>query len=156
MNCPKCKVELKDMKCQKCGVKYKVKGANSSTNSDGGKSSSRVKTKKKKSIWLLISAILGSLYFIYGITYFSNLIRDSGDGFEMLGSAMALDMVMPHFLMVFLGALFNWLSWAMSNKALALTGAIMYCVSIAMFPMYTMYVIAHVILSFIGFVRMKK
>ena len=84
MNCPKCKVELKDMKCPKCGVKYKVKGANSSTNSDGGKSSSRVKTKKKKSIWLLISAILGSLYFIYGITYFSNLIRDSGDGFEML------------------------------------------------------------------------
>ena len=44
----------------------------------------------------------------------------------------------------------------MSRRGFALTGAILYTVAIVLFPLYFMFVIIQVILSFVGFAKMQS
>ena len=46
--------------------------------------------------------------------------------------------------------------WAMCKRGFALTGAILYAVSMVLFPMYFFFVIVQMILSFVGFAKLKK
>ena len=45
---------------------------------------------------------------------------------------------------------------AMCKRGFALTGAILYAVSMVLFPMYFFFVIVQMILSFVGFAKLKK
>jgi len=44
----------------------------------------------------------------------------------------------------------------MKKRGFALTGAILYTVALILFPMYFMFVIIEMILSYVGFAKMKK
>ncbi len=48
------------------------------------------------------------------------------------------------------------LGWALSSRGFALTGAILYAVAAVLFPLYAMFVLIQMILSFIGFAILKK
>lgn len=110
---------------------------------------------KKKSVLLLISAILGMIYAIYSIVYWTG-VNSGVSGWEALGSGIATALVMPHMICAVLAAIFNVLGWALSSRGLALTGAILYAVAAALFPMYAFFVLVQMILSFIGFAKLKK
>lgn len=112
--------------------------------------------KKKKSVLLLIAAILGVAYAIYSIVYWSGANSSSGDAAAAIGAGIATVLVMPHMICAVLAAIFNVLGWAMSSRGFALTGAILYAVAAVLFPVYAMFVIIQMILSFVGFVRLKK
>lgn len=115
-----------------------------------------MKQKKKRSVCLLISAILGVLYAIYLVSYFTGAAGSAGDTTTTVGVGLAAALVMPHMVSTALAAIFNILGWVMNHRGFALTGAILYTVALALFPMYFMFVIVQAVLSYVGFARLKK
>lgn len=112
--------------------------------------------KRKKSILLLISAILGVLYAVYIVSYFASNTVNQTDAAASVGAGLAAAIVTPHMVCAALAAIFNVLGWAMNKRGFALTGAILYAVALALFPVYFMFVIIQMLLSFVGFARMKN
>lgn len=112
-------------------------------------------SQQKKSVLLLISAILGVLYAIYSVVYWMGAASGTS-GAAAVGVGIATVITMPHTICAVLAAIFNVLGWAMSSRGFALTGAILYAVAAVLFPMYAMFVLIQMILSFVGFARMKK
>lgn len=98
----------------------------------------------------MISAILGILYSVYLITYFSG-----SEGAAALGAGIAVTLVMPHITATVLATVFTTLGWGANSRGLALTGAILYCVAAVLFPLYAMFVLVQIILAFVGFTRLK-
>lgn len=111
--------------------------------------------KRKLSKLLLIAFIIGVLYLIYSIWYWSGAVS-GGSSSEQIGSGIALAIVMPHLLITALAVLFNALGLFLRKRAFALTGAILYSVAAILFPVYFMFVIVEAILSYVGFALMKK
>lgn len=113
--------------------------------------------KEKKSKLLLVSWIIGVLYVVYLFWYMSSAGSAAGtDSAEALGTAIGLALIVPHLVFVVLAVIFNILGWAMNKRGFTLTGGILYAVSILMMPLYFMFVIIEMILSFVGFAKMKK
>jgi len=112
--------------------------------------------KVKRSKILLVSAILGLLYSIYIISYFSNGIFGSKGSTEVLGAAIATAVVTPHIILVVLATIFNWIAYFSNKRGFALTGGILYAVGGAIFIMYIIFVIPSMILSFVGYTKLKK
>lgn len=109
----------------------------------------------KKNKQLLISWILGALYFVYLVVYFTSAISGT-EGTEQAGATVAAVLVMPHMIAVGFATLFNVLGWTQNKKGFALTGGILYSVALVLFPVYFMFVIIQIILSFVGYSKIKK
>lgn len=112
--------------------------------------------KKKLSICLLISLIVGVLYLLYSVFYWSGAASSGSDAYEQIGAGIATALVMPHLIATFIAVIFNALGLIMKKRGFALAGAILYSVAMVLFPMYFMFVIIEVILSFIGYARTPK
>ncbi len=109
----------------------------------------------KKSKLLLAAAIIGTLYLIYLITYFTGGITSS-EGAEALGAGLATALVTPHMVCVGIAALFNWLGWALKARWAALVAGIMYAVSMVCMFLYAIFVVLEMIFCFVAFAKMKK
>ena len=112
--------------------------------------------RTKISKLLLISFILGILYIAYSAVYWTGAIDPNTSTAEQAGSGLAIAIVTPHLVATSLAVIFNGLGLFMKKRGFALTGAILYAVAIVLFPVYFMFVIIQMILSFIGFAKMKK
>ena len=110
----------------------------------------------KKSKCLLVSWILGVLYSLYIVVYFFGNTASQTDAAAALGAGIATAIVMPHMLCTVLATIFNILGWAMNKRGFALTGAILYAVAMVMFPLYFFFVVVQMILSFVGFAKLKN
>ncbi len=107
-------------------------------------------------IFLLISLVIGILYLIYSLFYWSGAFGGEESLAGQIGIGIATALVAPHLIVTALAALFNALGLFMRKRAFALTGAILYTVAVILFPLYFMFVIIEVIFSFIGFAKMPK
>lgn len=104
---------------------------------------------------LLVSFVLGVIYSIYVIAYFGGAIGGS-EGTEQAGAAIATALVTPHMICTVLVTIFNGLGLFMKKCRFALAGAILYAVAMVLFIPYFMFVIVQMILSFVGFAKLKK
>ena len=104
--------------------------------------------------WLLISFVIGTMYGIYSLVYWGGAI--SGEGNEGLSGTLALTMVMPHLVCTLVAIVFNGLGLFLKKQWFAVVGAILYTVAMILFPMYFMFVIIQMILSYIGFAQLHK
>ena len=174
MNCPYCGKELRPSRkeedyvvCDDCRKKFRAstfeeKYGNGLDDdyeddyADYEKTKREKKSKNKLNILLLISLIVGAIYMIYSLVYWSGAGSASTDTAEQIGAGIATILVMPHLAFTFLAVVFNALGLFLKKRGFALTGAILYCVAIVVFPMYFMFVIIEAVLSFIGFAKMKK
>lgn len=174
MNCPYCGKELRPSRkeedyivCDDCRKKFRAStfaakyGDGLDDDYDDDYEDYREPKKQKKSgqklnILLLISLIIGAIYMIYSLVYWSGAGSASTDTAEQIGAGIATILVMPHLAFTFLAVVFNALGLFLKKRGFALTGAILYCVAIVVFPMYFMFVIIEAVLSFIGFAKMKK
>lgn len=111
--------------------------------------------KTKKSKCLLISWILGVLYVLYLIGYIVNTNASMTETAEAIGAGIATVIIMPHLICTVLAVIFNVLGWAMNKRGFALTGAILYTVALVLMPLYFMFVIIQMILSYVGFAKLK-
>ena len=109
----------------------------------------------KKSKLLLASAIIGTLYLIYLIIYFTGSISSS-DGAEAIGAGIAAALVMPHMVCVGVAVLFNWIGWALKARWAALTAGIVYAVSMVCMFLYAIFVVLEMIFCFVAFAKMKN
>lgn len=155
MKCPKCGEELRRSQkdpafglCDNCKVKYRW-------NEEADYKMSPAE-KPKMSICLLISFILGVAYMVYSIVYWSGTAGTGADVAEQIGTSLATAVVMPHLIVAALAVIFNALGLFLKKRGFALTGAILYAVALVLFPVYFMFVIVQMILSFVGFAKMKK
>ena len=112
--------------------------------------------KKKMSKLLLVSFIIGVVYLIYSAVYWSGTAGSGATSAEQIGSGLAAAMVTPHLVCTALAVLFNALGLFMKKRGFALTGAILYTVALVLFPMYFMFVVIEMVLSYIGYAKMKK
>lgn len=111
--------------------------------------------KKQKSKCLLISWILGVVYALYLIGYIVNTNASMTETAEAIGAGIATVIIMPHLICTVLAVIFNILGWAMNKRGFALTGAILYTVALVLMPLYFMFVIIQMILSYVGFAKLK-
>lgn len=109
----------------------------------------------KKSKCLLISAILGTLYLLYVVSYFFGGIASTTGG-EQIGAGLATALVAPHMFLLAIAVLFNWIGWVTKAPWAALTGGILYSVSGLVFLLYVIFEIPSIVLSFVGFSKMKN
>lgn len=112
--------------------------------------------KQKLSKCLLISLIIGAAYLIYSISYWTGTAGSGATSAEQVGSGIATVLVMPHLVFTVLAVIFNALGLFMRKRGFALTGAILYTVALVLFPVYFMFVIVEMILSYVGFAKMKN
>ena len=152
LTCRECGKEFSDKadKCPNCGAP-----ASYSDPAGDAYEVSQSTTKKKMSKCLLISFILGVLYMLYSIYYWTGTAGSGADAAEQIGAGIATALVMPHLVCTALAVLFNGFGLFMKKRGFALTGAILYTVALVLFPMF-MFVIIEVILSFIGYAKTPK
>lgn len=112
--------------------------------------------KKKLNKILLVSLILGVAYIVYSIFYWTGTAGSGSSTAEQVGSGIATVLVMPHLIFTALAVIFNALGLFLSKRGFALTGAILYTVALVTFPIYFMFVIVEMILSYVGFAKMKQ
>ena len=103
----------------------------------------------KKSKVLFISAILGALYSIYLVSYFTGAVG-STTGAEQAGAAIATALVFPHMALVILAAIFNIIAFFLNSKGFAITAGVLYCVGGVLFLPYIFFVVPMIVLSFVG------
>ncbi len=111
--------------------------------------------KKKHSKALLVGAILGTLYSIYLILYFSGAIGGS-EGTDQAGAVIAAALVTPHMILVILAVIFNWVAYFINKRGFALTAGILYSVGGVIFIVYILFVVPSLVLSFVGYAKLKK
>lgn len=112
--------------------------------------------KKKLSKCLMISLIIGVAYLAYSASYWTGAAGSGANTAEQIGSGLATALVMPHLICTALAVIFNALGLFLKKRGFALTGAILYTVALVLFPVYFMFVIIEMILSYIGFAKMKN
>lgn len=105
---------------------------------------------------LLFSWIAGALYFVCILIYFTKGVISGEDSFEIIGRGIAFMVVAPHIFCVLLALVFNIIGWATSRTWAALTGGILYCVAAVSFILYCFFVVPSIILSFVGFAKLKN
>lgn len=112
--------------------------------------------KKKKSKLLLLAAIIGVIYILYSISYWSGVNTGNSDTASAVGAGIATALVFPHLICTGLAVVFNILGWAMSHRGFALTAGILYSVAMILFPMYFAFVVIEAVLCYVGFAKLKK
>lgn len=111
---------------------------------------------KKRSKLLFAAAIIGTIYFIYLISYFSSGISGAANGSEAIGAGLAAAIVAPHMVCVGLAVVFNWIGWAMNARWGALVAGILYSVSAVLMFLYAIFVVLELIFCFVAFAKMKQ
>lgn len=112
------------------------------------------KVMKKKPTILLVSAIIATLWIIFGFYSFSSATSGASEAAEQIGAVIAGAMIIPFLIIASLGALFNWLGWAFKKRGFAITAGVLYCVSLIGIT-YTFGLIPSIILTFIGVAKLK-
>ncbi len=111
---------------------------------------------KERSKLLFVTAILALAYAIYLIVYVSNANGSAGDTAEQVGTAIGTALLLPHIVMVSLGAIFSWLGFGLKACWAILVGAILFCVATLFMPLYFMFTVPLLVLGFIAFSKQKK
>ncbi len=112
--------------------------------------------KPKLNICLLISFIIGVVYAIYIVSYFTGIGSTAQTSAETVGYGLATAIVMPHMACTIIAVIFNGLGLFLRKPAFALVGAILYAVAMVLFPMYFFFVLVEMILSFVAYAQMRK
>ena len=117
---------------------------------------------KRRDVVLLISAVICTVWLYVSYTIIGDLLNANQPGDTAaelgaaLGTAIGAAMTIPFFILAFAGQVFNWVAWLTSRRGLALTAAILYCVSLLFGFSYGLGIIPCAVLGFIGYARLKK
>lgn len=104
----------------------------------------------------MISALLGTAYLVYLISYFARLSSGAGNSNEAVGAAIAAAIVMPHMVCAGVGVVFNWLGWSLRLSWAALVAGILFAVSMVLMFIYAVFVLPSTVLCFVAYAKMKK
>lgn len=103
-----------------------------------------------KSIFLLISLVLGILYSGYILVHFFGDYNQ-----ESIGQTMAIALVFPHILMAIAATIINIVAYIKNIKGWILFSAILYSISAILFLLYSPFLIPSIILCFVAWYKAK-
>lgn len=114
--------------------------------------------EKKKSILLLISAILATLYSIFTIKFFFGGLFKPFDSLERIGVLLSLSgfIALPHIILTIISNALNWIGYIKNDKTITLIGGILYIISGFLFLFNIIFLLPSIVLSFIGYTNLKK
>lgn len=110
----------------------------------------------ERSNLLLVSWAIGGIYAIWLVYALATGITPQVASIWDFALNMMVIAMLPHAAFEILGLAFNIAAWYSNNHKLALTGAILYSVSIAAFPLMIAFVAAPTALSYVAFAKMRK
>ena len=114
--------------------------------------------KPKRSVVLLIAAIIASLCMVYLLSYMSNSANkmNSMSSSEQAGTTIAMALASPSLIVAGIGTIFSWLGWLFRTRGFALTAGILFAVAMVLMIPWFMFHIVQMILCFVAFAKMKK
>ena len=114
---------------------------------------------KKRSLALLLALIIGIGYFGFCSRHFFGATvesAESGEAAAFIGTALASALVAPHIALGWIAAVLNLAAFLGNSRGCAMAAFILYSISAVLFFMYAPFVVPEIILSIIGYVRLKK
>ncbi len=115
------------------------------------------KKNAKHSVCLFLAFLLGLLYLVFLLftKYVDSPIsaKVNESLAAMLGNFVGQLAVWPHMIATLLAVIFTGFAFARKSRPMALTGAILYTIALAVYPSYFLFVIVEALLGFIGFIR---
>jgi ribosomal protein S25 len=112
----------------------------------------------KRSVPLLIAAIIGLIYVICIMSNLSNFAGAiasvlSAMGRGRIGRTETIVLLFPHIIFVLIAVIFNIIGWAVNKRGFAITAGILY--SVSLIPCFIL-IIPSLVLSFVGAAQLKK
>lgn len=121
------------------------------------------KQGKGKDMVLLASAIISTAWLIISLFAVAGELKNPLVGEDeieklgyMIGTYLGLAIMIPYFLLTAIGAIFNWVAYGTGGKGFALTAGILFSVSLLFGFSFIIGIIPCVVLSFVGYARLKK
>lgn len=122
-----------------------------------------VKAPAKRSLMLLIAAILGLIFFIVLVSQYAGIgstldkQADSAEelGFQ-LGTMIGAALLLPQLVASGIAVILNAVGWGIRSRGFALAGAIVYCVAAVLMIINAPFLLPSIVLSFVGFAKMGK
>ena len=159
MYCPECGNDMRRsdrdpryMVCDNCRKKFFMPVEDFYEDTDYRSVQKQPIVKEKRNACIVISLIITVAYLAYSAYYWIYAaIKDINDLAGQLGFDIARAAVMPHLVAVVMAFIFNWIGIVLPNRWFILVSAILYSIGILLFPVYFMFIILQVILSFVGF-----
>lgn len=114
---------------------------------------------KKRSLSLLLALIVGVAYYAFCSQYFFGGTIEAAEvaeAAEFAGTAIASAIVTPHIALGWIAVVLNLVAFLANSRGCALATIILYAVSAVLFFMYALFIIPEIVLSIIGYVRLKK
>lgn len=118
----------------------------------------------KKRSWMLFIALV--IVVIYLVLQFGNYSRgaqivtadtqSSKETAQAVGTAIGMTMLLPHLILVLLGAIFNAVGWIGKFRWAALTAAILYAVGGVLGFVNFLYLIVPMVLCFVAYGKSKN
>ena len=112
--------------------------------------------------FVLISAIIATLWMIVSISAFSNIAstiptEDSAEAIgSQIGATIGILSQMPYLILMGLGIIFDWIGYWVNKQGFVLTSAILFCIALLFSIFNGLGLIPCFILEFIGYSKIKK
>lgn len=117
---------------------------------------------KKRSILLFISLLLVALYLVLqfknyagGLEAISPEATTAEEAGAQIGTALGMTLLLPHVILVFLGAIFNAVAWIGKQRWAALTAAILYTVGGVLGFVNFLFLIVPMVLCYVAYGKSK-
>ena len=112
--------------------------------------------KKKRSVALLIGAIIGTICVAYVYSYMSSASGKISSDAYSVGVAIGLSIATPSIVCAAIATVFAWIGWATCTRGFALTAGVLYAVAMALLFAWALFWVLEMILCFVGYSKMKK
>ena len=112
--------------------------------------------------FVLISAIIATLWMIVSISAFSNIAstiptEDSAEAIgSQIGATIGILSQMPYLIVMGVGIVFDWIGYWVNKQGFVLTYAILFCIALLFSIFNGLGLIPCFILEFIGYSKIKK
>lgn len=110
----------------------------------------------KKSKLLLISGVLGIVYFFELISFYADVIYTPGSSFERFFLGIFHFLVFPHTFFVGLALIFNLVAFVCNTKWTTIVVGVLYCISGLLMPPVAPFFIVEIILCCVAYARIGK
>ena len=117
---------------------------------------------KKRSVMLLISLIIIVLYLVMQFQHYSDGIQSlepevatMEEATEQAGIALGMTILLPHMILVMIGAIFNAVAWIGKQRWAALTAAILYTVGGVLGLINFLFTLVPMILCYVAYGKSK-
>ncbi|MGL5021526.1 MAG: hypothetical protein ACRC5R_05855 [Mycoplasmatales bacterium] len=112
--------------------------------------------KNERSKALIIGSALSLLYVAVALISYVYLKNSASSLTDVLAASVVSVIMLPHLILIFIGAIFNIIGLQKLKPNFILTAAILYSVGIFMFIYWGMYLIPGMVMMYVAYAKQKE